>query len=561
MYPPLSSLRYLLILIIRPPFRFGQFLLCCFLSPGGSSFCVVLVSNGPYRATSGAARAKLEDMSAIDMIPGADASSDIGERFVAMHTFESADDDDLTFQKGDIIIATDTQGDWWEGRLERDGTNGETGSFPHNYVARAPPPEGLSPSPAAASSGEKRLIAQHNYHDVQDGDLKFDKGDVLLGAELNGEWWTGTNPKTGESGDFPANYVKEEAAAAGPASKPLAASESKRLVALHNFNSNEDGDLAFKKGAILIGTRLDGDWWEGSHEASGKTGSFPKNYVTDAPVLAGSAAVAVAEVEGSNQKGASGKRRNDGETAASRKRREMAATRIQKIQRGRQARKRVKNMKTGSAKTARENYERNASELHKSEDEQYNRHHAATKIQAIHRGRAGRKKANRKRKEAERIRLGKEKRARAARAKSDSGGWNEAKEGRGELQKDEEEVKRTVAATKIQALQRGKKGRAVARKKRAEAERLRRARENKAATKIQAVQRGRMSRSRYGRQQKKGASDERAAEMQREEADWDDNRILPLKPEITRDDLASIFNRWDTDSDNVLTMEEIRVAL
>ena len=109
-------------------------------------------------------------MSAVDMIPGADASSDIGERFIAMHNFESTDADDLTFQKGDFIIATDTDGEWWEGRLERDGTGGETGTFPHNYVARAPPLDGLSPPPGAPPSDETRLIAQHNYHNVQDGD-------------------------------------------------------------------------------------------------------------------------------------------------------------------------------------------------------------------------------------------------------------------------------------------------------------------------------------------------------------------------------------------------------
>ena len=456
-------------------------------------------------------------MSAVDMIPGADASSDIGERFIAMHNFESTDADDLTFQKGDFIIATDTDGEWWEGRLERDGTGGETGTFPHNYVARAPPLDGLSPPPGAPPSDETRLIAQHNYHNVQDGDLNFDKGDVLLGTELNGEWWTGKNPKTGKSGDFPANYVKKApatTAASAPTASAAAASRANtaatpqpaiattsaltRLVALHDFNSNEDGDLAFKKGAILIGTELTGDWWEGRHEANGKTGSFPKNYVTDAPVVE-----------------------------------QLTAN--------------------------------------KEEDDTNNRKQAATKIQAMHRGRAGRKKAARKRKEEERIRLGKEKRARAVNAKNDSGGWNEAKEGGGgdgsvrenaKLGSDnDEETRRKAAATKIQALQRGKKGRAKARRKRVETERRRRAREHKAATKIQAVQRGRMSRNRYGRQQKKGASDEKAAEMQREEADWDDKRVLPLKPEITRDALACLFDRWDLDSDGVLTMEEIRKAL
>ena len=142
-------------------------------------------------------------MSAVDMIPGAD-SPNLGERFVAEHSFQSTDEEDLTFEKGDIIIATETDGDWWQGRLEKDGTNGKVGSFPHNYVK---PVESGDNVGDEDPQSEKRLVAQHNHHNTQEGDLRFDKGDILVGTSLHGEWWTGRNEKTGETGDFPANFV------------------------------------------------------------------------------------------------------------------------------------------------------------------------------------------------------------------------------------------------------------------------------------------------------------------------------------------------------------------
>ena len=50
------------------------------------------------------------------------------------------------------------------------------------------------------------------------------------------------------------------------------------LVALYNFDKKEENDLSFKKGELLIGHELEGDWWVGSNEA-GETGVFPVNFV------------------------------------------------------------------------------------------------------------------------------------------------------------------------------------------------------------------------------------------------------------------------------------------
>ena len=54
--------------------------------------------------------------------------------FVGIHDFDSQADDDLSFEKGDLlyIISTDG-GDWWFAQAL---TTGKEGYIPSNYVAK-----------------------------------------------------------------------------------------------------------------------------------------------------------------------------------------------------------------------------------------------------------------------------------------------------------------------------------------------------------------------------------------------------------------------------------------
>lgn len=49
--------------------------------------------------------------------------------YVAMYTYESTEQGDLSFQQGDIVMVTRKEGDWWTGTI-----GGRTGVFPSNYV-------------------------------------------------------------------------------------------------------------------------------------------------------------------------------------------------------------------------------------------------------------------------------------------------------------------------------------------------------------------------------------------------------------------------------------------
>lgn len=46
---------------------------------------------------------------------------------------------------------------------------------------------------------------------------------------------------------------------------------------MYTYESNEQGDLSFQQGDIVMVTRKEGDWWTGM--VANKTGVFPSNYV------------------------------------------------------------------------------------------------------------------------------------------------------------------------------------------------------------------------------------------------------------------------------------------
>lgn len=53
----------------------------------------------------------------------------------------------------------------------------------------------------------EQCVALYQYLSTEPGDLSFNQGDVIIVLKADGEWWTGT--KDGQTGIFPANFVKK----------------------------------------------------------------------------------------------------------------------------------------------------------------------------------------------------------------------------------------------------------------------------------------------------------------------------------------------------------------
>lgn len=117
----------------------------------------------------------------------------------ATQSYESQDDDEISFEAGekiDEIIKTDEH--WYIGR----NAEGQTGLFPAAYVQLD------GEAPAAASDGARQGVALFDYQADADDELSFQKDEVITVLdETSDAWFTGENEK-GETGLFPSSYIK-----------------------------------------------------------------------------------------------------------------------------------------------------------------------------------------------------------------------------------------------------------------------------------------------------------------------------------------------------------------
>ncbi|XP_029596764.1 intersectin-1 isoform X3 [Salmo trutta] len=242
--------------------------------------------------------------------PSPTKTMDPGEEYIAMYTYESNEQGDLTFQQGDVIVVTKKEGDWWTGVV-----SGKTGVFPSNYV-KPKDSEGLGPAGKTGSLGKKPEIAQviAPYTATGAEQLTLAPGQLILIRKKNpGGWWEGELQARGKKrqiGWFPANYVKllspstskttpteptppklpmpsagrgqEQGSDGGPPG-PWGPSTQHmtavcQVIGMYDYMAQNDDELPFGKGQIInVLSREDPDWWKG--ELNGSVGLFPSNYV------------------------------------------------------------------------------------------------------------------------------------------------------------------------------------------------------------------------------------------------------------------------------------------
>uniref|UniRef100_A0A8C9MLZ9 Intersectin-1 n=1 Tax=Serinus canaria TaxID=9135 RepID=A0A8C9MLZ9_SERCA len=187
--------------------------------------------------------------------------------YIAMYTYESSEQGDLTFQQGDLILVTKKDGDWWTGTL-----GDKSGVFPSNYV-RLKDSEAPGAAGKTGSLGKKPEIAQviASYTATGPEQLTLAPGQLILIRKKNpGGWWEGELQARGKKrqiGWFPANYVKL-----------LSPGTMCQVIGMYDYSAQNDDELAFSKGQIItVLSREDPDWWKG--EVNGHVGLFPSNYV------------------------------------------------------------------------------------------------------------------------------------------------------------------------------------------------------------------------------------------------------------------------------------------
>lgn len=106
-----------------------------------------------------------------------------------------------------------------------------------------------------------------------DNELSFKSGDIIMILEKENEnWWLGSC--NGKSGLVPANYLTLE----GEEEFFDEDDEEFTATALFDFTAENEGELSFRKGDIIILLDIEDDvWWKG--QLNGKVGMLPANHV------------------------------------------------------------------------------------------------------------------------------------------------------------------------------------------------------------------------------------------------------------------------------------------
>ncbi|VEU21664.1 DEKNAAC102782 [Brettanomyces naardenensis] len=147
-------------------------------------------------------------------------------------------------------------------------------------------PEETKSEPSAHTA-----VADYDYEKDEDNEIAFSEGEKITNIQfVDEDWWVGTNSK-GETGLFPASYVKladkttadvsepvDEPTSTAPSSAPTPAS-GPSAVADYDYDAAESNELTFKEGDIISDIdKVDEDWWLGS--LNGERKLFPANYVS-----------------------------------------------------------------------------------------------------------------------------------------------------------------------------------------------------------------------------------------------------------------------------------------
>ncbi|KAM7423893.1 hypothetical protein PAMA_000317 [Pampus argenteus] len=241
--------------------------------------------------------------------------------FKALYPFTARNNEELSFNADDIIEVDETterEEGWLYGSKQ-----GKMGWFPESYVERVAPSDAAnntaaaklplqsqlsnvldaakaagtksaftpthSPNPAPSETQGQQVVgnllaqALCSWTAKTDNHLNFNKDDVIQVLEQQENWWLGQ--LNHEQGWFPKTYVTllGEEESSDMKSSPPDASESndgqqfEEFIALYTYESPEPVDLTFSEGDVILVSKREGEWWNGS--IGDRTGVFPSNYV------------------------------------------------------------------------------------------------------------------------------------------------------------------------------------------------------------------------------------------------------------------------------------------
>ncbi|ALC39426.1 Dap160 [Drosophila busckii] len=232
------------------------------------------------------------------------AAGDI-EYYIAAYPYESAEDGDLSFGAGEMVMVIKKEGEWWTGTI-----GNRTGMFPSNYVQKADvggtaavstsasATEASSAAAAVTETVDQGMRAKRSeiaqviapYEATSSEQLSLTRGQlIMIRKKTDSGWWEGELQAKGrrrQIGWFPATYVKVlQGGRNSGRNTPVSGSRIEmtetildKVIALYPYKAQNDDELSFDKDDIIsVLGRDEPEWWRG--ELNGLSGLFPSNYV------------------------------------------------------------------------------------------------------------------------------------------------------------------------------------------------------------------------------------------------------------------------------------------
>ncbi|KAH8269293.1 hypothetical protein KR018_001783 [Drosophila ironensis] len=234
-----------------------------------------------------------------DLSAATDVVGDV-EYYIAAYPYESAEEGDLSFSAGEMVMVIKKEGEWWTGTI---GTR--TGMFPSNYVQKAD--VGTSSSAAAVASndaleqdatlnGNAAAYAAAPVEEPQFQQPQQQQQEQPPAQQLSSEQTPAEEPHEDLDTEVSQINTQSKTQSSEPAesySRPMSRtssmtpgmrakrSEIAQVIAPYEATSSEQ--LSLTRGQlIMIRKKTDSGWWEGELQAKGRRrqiGWFPATYV------------------------------------------------------------------------------------------------------------------------------------------------------------------------------------------------------------------------------------------------------------------------------------------
>ncbi|XP_051858891.1 intersectin-1 isoform X3 [Drosophila albomicans] len=226
------------------------------------------------------------------------ATGDV-EYYIAAYPYESAEDGDLSFSAGEMVMVIKKEGEWWTGTI-----GNRTGMFPSNYVQKADVGTATTTATAALANDEEvtEQEATHNgssafaaepetqpqtpqTHQAQTPTQQPQAAEALEESHTNEDLDTEVSQinTQSKSQNEPAESYSRPMSRTSSMTPGMRAKRSEIAQVIAPYEATSSEQLSLTRGQlIMIRKKTDSGWWEGELQAKGRRrqiGWFPATYV------------------------------------------------------------------------------------------------------------------------------------------------------------------------------------------------------------------------------------------------------------------------------------------